>query len=226
MTRVWDWPIRLFHWLLVLAIIGLFVTGKLGGNWMEWHQPLGAFVLGLIVFRIIWGFVGSYHARFANFVRGPGGVIGYLKTIIGKSDGPAATHLGHNPLGALSVLAMLLVIGFQAVSGLFADDDILASGPYAAAVSKAVSDWLTKMHKLNSDLILILIGLHIAAIAFYFFVKKDNLVKPMLTGDKEVVVDGVVEPMVESANLWWRFGVIALLVAGGVYAVYTKALWK
>ncbi len=213
MMRVWDIPVRLFHWLLVLAVIGLFVTGKLGGNWMEWHQRLGAFVLGLVVFRIIWGVIGGHHARFAKFVKGPATVLAYIKSLSGKGEAPVH-YAGHNPMGALSVVAMLLVLGFQAVSGLFADDDILSRGPYAGAVAKEVSDWLTRLHKWNSNVILALIGLHIAAILFYVFVKKDNLVKPMFTGKKTKPDDAVGAE--ETGGRYWSSWIVALLVAAGV----------
>ncbi len=224
MIRVWDIPVRLFHWLLVLAVIGLFVTGKLGGNWMEYHQKLGAFVLGLVIFRVIWGVLGGFHARFVNFVRGPSIVLAYMKQLVGKGDGNTLpTYLGHNPMGALSVLGLLLVLGFQAVSGLFADDDILSSGPYAASVAKGVSDLLTKLHKLNSDLILILAGVHIAAIAFYFFVKKENLVKAMFTGRKPNT-DGVFgAEMAETGRPAWMSWLVAAFSAGVAYAVFIKA---
>ena len=154
-VRVWDIPVRLFHWLLVSAILGLFITAKLGGNWMEWHQKLGFFVLGLILFRVVWGLVGNHHARFVNFVRGPATVIQYAKGLLKPSSSPA---IGHNPLGACSVLALLAVMAFQVATGLFSNDDILLEGPYASTVSKALSDQLTSLHKLNSDLILFLIA--------------------------------------------------------------------
>jgi cytochrome b len=182
-VRVWDLPIRFFHWLLVISIVSLYVTAQLGGNWMEWHVRFGYFTLGLVTFRIVWGCIGSHHARFVNFVRGPGAVIGYLKGLI-KNDAPH--FLGHNPMGALSVIALLGSVLFQAVTGLFSNDDILLEGPYVSMVSKSTSDFLTKLHHLNSDLMLILIGVHLAAIAFYFFKKKENLVKAMLSGDKPV----------------------------------------
>jgi cytochrome b len=175
---VWDWPTRVFHWLLVLSIIVLFVTGKVGGNWMEWHERTGLFVLGLILFRLIWGLVGGYHARFVNFVRGPKAILGYLR---GEVDGGA----GHNPLGALSVLALLTVVAFQAITGLFANDDILLEGPWAKLVSKDTSDFLTKLHHWSSDALLVLVGLHLAAIAYYWWVRKENLVLPMITGNKQ-----------------------------------------
>jgi cytochrome b len=182
-VRVWDAPVRLFHWLLVLSIIGLFITGKLGGNWMEWHARIGYCVIGLILFRLIWGFAGGYHARFVNFVRGPAAVLAYARSLA-KSQSQAS--IGHNPLGALSVLAMLTVIGLQASFGLFADDEILMSGPLASSVSSATSALLTKLHRLNSYVILALVATHLAAIGFYWFVKRENLVKPMITGKKEL----------------------------------------
>jgi cytochrome b len=222
-VRVWDIPVRVFHWSLVLCITGLFITAQLGGNWMEWHKKLGFIVLGLVSFRIVWGFAGSYHARFANFVRGPQTVIGYFKGLL-KNEAPH--FLGHNPMGALSVVALLASLLFQAVTGLFANDDILLEGPYAGAVSKATSDFLTKLHHLNSDLLLILIGVHLAAIAFYFFKKKENLVKPMLNGEKMAnpSVDGHFEAeMAEKLRPVWTFWVTAIAVAGATYAVVTKA---
>ena len=184
--RVWDIPVRLFHWLLVLLVITLFVTGKLGGNWLEWHRRAGFGVLGLVTFRILWGFAGSHHARFVNFVRGPSAVRAYARSVMHKH---APHTVGHSPLGALSVVTMLGLLLLQAVLGLFSNDDIMLEGPYASMVSKALSDQLTSLHKLNSNLILILIGLHIAAIAFYFFYRKENLVKPMISGDKFLKAD-------------------------------------
>lgn len=214
-VRVWDLPTRLFHWLLVLSIIGLFVTGKIGGNWMDWHAKLGYLVLGLIVFRIVWGFVGNQHARFAGFVRGPAVVIAYLK-------GKAPAVLGHNPLGALSVLALIAIVGFQAVSGLFADDDILMRGPYANAVSGSVSAWFTKLHRLNSNVILGLVGLHLAAILFYTFVKRESLLKPMFTGEKSGEGAAFEAEIAEKARPAWAFWFIVALIAVLVWAVVTR----
>jgi cytochrome b len=223
---VWDLPVRLFHWLLVLSIVALFVTGKLGGNWMEWHKLVGFFTLGLVVFRILWGLVGSETARFASFVRGPGAVIGYLRSSFGASHSAAPTklaQLGHNPLGALSVVALLTVVLFQAVSGLFADDDILMRGPYANAVSGAISAQFTKLHKLNSDLILVLVGLHLAAIAFYFFFKKDNLVKPMLNGHKQVDAPLAADGIASKQPAPWLAWALAIGVGVLTYLVVTRA---
>lgn len=226
--RVWDLPIRLFHWLLVAAIIGLFVTGKVGGNWMEWHTKLGYFTLGLILFRIVWGVIGGFHARFVNFVRGPSAVLRYFRGLIGK--GPQEHHAGHNPMGALSTIALILVVGFQAVSGLFADDEILLQGPYASMVSSTVSSWMTKLHHWNSNLIIALVVLHVAAILFYVFVKKESLVKAMFTGKKSMEnpsKDGQFQAeMPETARPTWVFVVVAIIVAALTWAIVTKAFFK
>jgi cytochrome b len=223
--RVWDIPVRVFHWALVLCILGLFITAQLGGNWMEWHKKLGFAVLGLVSFRIVWGFAGSYHARFVNFVRGPQTVIGYFKGLL-KNEAPH--FLGHNPMGALSVIALLASLLFQAVTGLFANDDILLDGPYAGAVSKATSDFITKLHKLNSDLLWILIAVHLAAIAYYYFKKKENLVKAMVTGEKDSnpSIGGHLEAkMAETPRPVWSFWVVAIAVGAATYAVVTKAFF-
>lgn len=213
-VRVWDVPVRLFHWLLVLLIIVMFVTGKLGGNWLEWHKRAGFSVLGLITFRILWGFIGSHHARFVNFLRGPEAVLAYIKSATHK-DSPH--HVGHNPLGALSVVTMLGVLLLQALMGLFANDDLMLEGPFAHLVSKAVSDQMTTLHKLNSTLILILIGVHLAAVAFAFFYKKENLVKAMVTGDKMLPASAATAP-----RPVWLAWVVGVCVAVATYALLEK----
>jgi len=173
-VRVWDLPVRLCHWALVAAVAGAFVTAKIGGNAMVWHGRLGLVILGLLVFRIVWGFVGSTHARFASFVRGPAAVLDYLK---GRWQG-----VGHNPLGALSVLALLGLLGLQAGTGLFANDDIAFRGHLHALVDSSLSDRLTGLHKAFELFLIVLVAAHVGAIAFYARVKGHNLVKPMVTG--------------------------------------------
>jgi cytochrome b len=177
--RVWDLPIRLFHWLLFVGIILSFVTVKIGGNAMSWHALSGYCVLSLIVFRILWGFVGSYHARFIHFVPSPKGLIHFLM-------GKAKAGLGHNPLGALSVLALLFSVGLQAVTGLFANDDIAFEGPFAKFISSGTVELLTSIHRQNEIVLIILIALHLCAILYYQKFKGENLIKPMLVGDKEI----------------------------------------
>lgn len=178
---LWDLPTRLFHWLLVLCVIGSFVTVNLGGTWMMWHERFGLGIIGLLSFRLVWGFVGSTYARFVHFIPGPVAVFTYLK---GKWQG-----LGHNPLGALSVLAMLALLGFQAVTGLFATDDIAFDGPLYSAVSSSWNDTITSWHRLTEWFFYGLVGLHVASVMFYTLVKKDNLIAPMISGRKKVQAD-------------------------------------
>ena len=174
---IWDLPTRLFHWLLVLAIVALVVTGKAGGSWMEWHGRLGLLVLGLLVFRLLWGVMGSTYARFAGFFPTPAKVAAYLR---GQWHAP-----GHNPLGACSVLALLAVPLFQALTGLVANDDIAFVGPLYDLVGRDLSNLATRWHLLAVNVLLALVALHVAAILFYAHIKKDNLVKLMVLGWKD-----------------------------------------
>lgn len=176
--RVWDLPTRLFHWSLVAAVTVAVITGELGGDWMEWHGRAGLAIVGLVTFRLVWGFVGSTHARFLNFAPSASRLRAYLR---GRWKG----H-GHNPLGALSVFALLALLGAQAATGLFGNDDIAFNGPLAALVDEALSTRLTGWHQKLAYLLLTVMALHIAAILVYLGLKKDNLVKPMVTGWKDV----------------------------------------
>ncbi|OEY66009.1 cytochrome b/b6 domain-containing protein [Marinobacter sp. X15-166B] len=176
--RVWDLPTRLFHWLLVVTVSGALISVKLGGTWMVWHERLGLATVALLSFRLAWGLVGSTYARFQQFVRGPRTVLAYMR---GQWRG-----VGHNPVGALSVVAMLGLLGFQAVTGLFATDAIAFNGPLYRAVSSSWNDTITSWHKRTEWYIYALIALHIVMVFFYTLVKKDNLIKPMITGQKTV----------------------------------------
>jgi cytochrome b len=174
-ARIWDLPTRLFHWALVALVAGAFISVKIGGNAMVWHGRFGLAILGLLVFRFVWGFMGSTYARFAQFVRGPGAIRAYLR---GEWQG-----LGHNPIGALSVLALLGVLLLQAATGLFAiNDDVAFTGYLAALADSASSKKITSFHHLLEKILILILVLHIGAIAFYARVKKHSLVKPMITG--------------------------------------------
>ncbi|HET7775293.1 MAG TPA: cytochrome b/b6 domain-containing protein [Azospira sp.] len=176
--KVWDLPTRLFHWLLAGLAGAAIVSGQVGGNAIFWHGRFGLAIVGLLTFRVVWGVAGSTYARFSQFVPGPGALTAYLK---GQWQG-----LGHNPLGALSVLTLLALLLLQVGSGLFANDDIAFRGPLMDLVGRDLSDRLTGLHKGLSNLLVLLVILHVGAIAFYARVKKDNLLKPMLTGWKEL----------------------------------------
>lgn len=181
-VRVWDLPTRLFHWALVACVIGLVITANVGGNWMNWHLRLGYTVLSLLLFRLVWGFVGGHWSRFSSFVYGPGTVLAYL-----RGEARPEHQVGHNPLGMLSVLALLFILLAQVGTGLIADDEIAFTGPLVRFVSgETVSD-ATGYHKdIGKFIVIALVVIHLLAIAFYKLVKKDNLVRPMLNGDKEV----------------------------------------
>ena len=175
--RVWDLPTRVCHWSLAVCVAVALATGFVGGAAMDIHGKAGIAIVGLIVFRIVWGINGSTYARFTSFVRGPATIRAALR---GEWQG-----VGHNPLGALSVLALLALSAVQIATGLFGNDDIAFNGPLYALVSKETSDLLTGLHQRSVWLLLALVALHLGAIAFYVRVKKDNLVLPMLTGWKE-----------------------------------------
>ncbi len=175
--RLWDLPTRLFHWVLALAVVAAIVSGQLGGNLIDWHGRIGLFIVGLLTFRLVWGVVGSTYARFLQFLPTPGEIGAYLR---GEWHGA-----GHNPLGALSIFGLLALLTAQVASGLFANDDITFVGPLFDLVGKNLSNRLTGIHYLVANAIYVLIALHIAAIAFYGHVRKQKLVKPMLTGWKD-----------------------------------------
>jgi cytochrome b len=177
--RVWDLPIRLFHWLLVLCITGSFISVNLGGNAMQWHAYFGYSVLTLLIFRITWGFMGSTHARFSSFFPNREKTLNYLQ-------GKAPSVLGHNPLGALSVFALLLVLSVQVFTGLFVDDEIAFQGPLAKYVPNWVVSILSEIHEGNQVVIYTLITIHIAAIIYYKKFKGEDLITPMISGDKEI----------------------------------------
>jgi cytochrome b len=179
---VWDLPTRVFHWLLVALVVMAFVTAEMGGTAMQYHMWNGAAILGLVLFRVLWGFWGGTQSRFSAFLKGPGKTVEYARTLLG---GKSKKYLGHNPLGAWSIIAMLAALAIQAGTGLFANDDILTEGPLFHLVSKATSDWLTRIHLINQNILIGLVALHIGAIAFYLVVKRENLILPMITGYKK-----------------------------------------
>ena len=207
---VWDLPTRLFHWLLVILLAASFVTAKVGGNAMQYHEWSGIIILVLLVFRTIWGFVGSQPSRFRDFVKGPAEVWRYATAL---AKGSSLRHLGHNPLGGWSVLAILLLLFLQTCLGLFANDDILTEGPLYLWVSKPMSDRLTKIHSLNQYAIMGLVAVHLMAVAFHFIIKRENLLKPMITGIKSWAGDEAAPTIVPT----WIAAVIAVFSGCGVY---------
>lgn len=179
-VRIWDAPTRLFHWALVVCFIGLIVSGQMGGAAMVWHFRLGYCILTLLLFRLVWGFHGGYWSRFTSFFYWPRQILSYL-----KGHGEPQQQVGHNPLGALSVFAMLIFLAFQVASGLMSDDEISAAGPLTRFVSSVWVSNATFYHKEIGKLgLLFLVVTHLCAIAFYFLRSRENLIRPMVTGDK------------------------------------------
>lgn len=186
-TRVWDLPTRLFHWLLVALVVALVVSGQVGGAAMDWHLRFGYGVLSLLLFRLVWGFVGGHWSRFSSFVAAPCSTINYV-----RSGGTSAQSVGHNPLGALSVLALLALLFLQVSSGLFSDDEIATAGPLARWASGAWVSASTTYHtKIGKLLLVAVVLLHIGAIVFYRFRKGEDLLTPMVTGDKNLSFNAV-----------------------------------
>lgn len=205
--RVWDLPTRLFHWLLVVAVVGLVVTGNIGGNAMVWHFRLGYFVGSLVMFRLIWGFVGGHWSRFSSFLYAPRATLAYL-----RGQAKPAHLVGHNPLGAFSVFALLGLLATQVATGLMSDDEIANAGPLTRFVSEQTVSLATRYHAdIGKLLLIVLIVLHVLAIMFYAWKKHVNLVRPMVVGDK-VVDDGEALPAS-------RDDAPVRLLAAGIFAV-------
>ena len=186
-VRIWDLPTRTFHWVLAACVVGSIVSAKIGGNAMVWHFRFGYVVFTLLAFRILWGLAGGRWSRFASFIYAPATTLRYLR---GGSRADEHHDVGHNPLGAFSVFGLLAILAAQVGTGLFADDEIANTGPLIKFVSGATSLLLTKWHKTFGQWIIIsLVLLHVAAILFYLLKKKQNLVRPMLSGDKVLPAD-------------------------------------
>jgi cytochrome b len=186
-VKLWDPALRLFHWALVVCVVTGWMLGRFGPNIMTLHFYAGYVVIGLLAFRILWGFVGSRPARFRHFLFGPKKTLAYVVTLPKRRP---SYWPGHNPVGALSVFALLGVLILQVGTGLFIDaDDFINTGPLVDWVSYDTARAAAGLHYRLSLLLLALIVLHLGAILFYRFWKRENLVKPMVTGWKEVRKD-------------------------------------
>jgi cytochrome b len=209
--KVWDLPVRLFHWSIVVLIAAAWTTQEF--NLMDWHVWCGYAILTLLLFRVIWGFVGSDTARFTRFLRSPVAALRHLSRLRRRE---ADREIGHNAAGGWMVLVMLALLGFQAGTGLFANDDGNTEGPLMHLVGKDESDWLSKIHALNFNLILAVIVLHVLAIVAYAVLKRQNLVRPMLTGMKlmpgEVAAPRLVSPVWALVSLAVSVGIVVWVV--------------
>lgn len=216
--RVWDLPTRVFHMLLIAAVAGLIITGKIGGQLMEFHFWFGYGVLSLVFFRIIWGLCGGHWSRFVNFFPTPTHVLNYIYDLKRGSHQPT---VGHNPMGALSVIAMLLVLLLQVFSGLMTDDEIANAGPWSSLVS---SDWVSfasSYHtEIGSTALIALLVLHLVSVLYYKYLRHEDLLTPMLKGDKHLPTD---TPASRDSPTSRLFAVGVWLGCG--YAVFRLVNW-
>ncbi len=211
--RVWDLPTRTFHWLLVVLIAGLAITGQIGGDALAWHARFGYAVAALLLFRFAWGLVGGHYSRFASFFPTPSRVSAYVR-------GKGVKALGHNPLGALSVYAILGFLVAQVVSGLFSEDEIGFTGPLSSLVA---NKWVALASQYHSEVgkvvLLALLILHVGAIIYFWKKKNNNLIPAMISGDKEVDTADISLSLLSKDGTFQRILAIVLLaIAAGVVA--------
>lgn len=215
-VRIWDLPTRLFHFALMASVAGALVTSQIGGEAMTWHARCGYATLSLVLFRIGWGVMGSRYARFATMLRSPRVIWNYARGQMGSQPWP-----GHNPLGALSVTAMLLILLTQTTTGLFANDDIAFEGPLAKLIDKEGSDRISWLHAdVTGFVIYGLIGLHIAAVLFYFVRRRINLLTPMITGDQIVPGPARSAPLPAQDHGWIRMRALCIFLVCTVGVSY------
>jgi cytochrome b len=207
LVKVWDAPTRVFHW--VIAVLVGFSWYSMHKSWMELHFLSGYTILALLLFRLAWGFVGSDTARFTRFLASPVAALRHLARL-GRRE--PDREIGHNAAGGWMVLVMLLLLLVQTATGLCANDDIMNEGPLAHLVGKSWSDWLTNIHSVNFTLIEIAVALHVLAVLTYAVLKRQDLVRPMITGRKRLPA-GMRAPYIVS--VWLAVALLAL-AAGAV----------
>lgn len=206
LIKIWDIWIRLFHWTLAVSVVFLLYTGLTGEFFFDWHRQIGELVLLLIVFRIVWGLVGSSNARLSRLIRSPVESLIHLKHLAGRE---VPLEREHNAAGAWAVLAMILMLGTQAVTGLFiADEDEFVEGALYGSTSSEVSDLMYKIHHINAELIQVLLLLHVGMVIVYGLYAKRNLVIPMLTGNMHWTSES--RPPAITFTRWW-IGVLVLI---------------
>lgn len=195
-VAVWDWPVRVVHWSMVLLLVLLLITGLRGGDALQWHMRFGQALLALVLFRVLWGFVGSRNARFRAFVRGPRAAARYVRS---RVRGTPEIHATHNPIGGWMVIALLVAMLVQIGTGLFTNDDILWDGPLAKHVSKDTSDALASFHRRFAWVVVTLAALHVLAVVAYLAVFRENLARAMVDGMKSLPAD-LADPSAASAS--------------------------
>ena len=221
---VWDGFVRVFHWSLVTLFAVSVASGKVGGEWIDWHMKSGYAILALVTFRLMWGFVGGEYARYVSFLTGPIRALKFAKGLLGKTH----VHvIGHNPVGGWMVMVLLLLLATQATLGLFSNDEIATTGPLARYVSDATSITLMGRHRTIGNILLALVGIHIAAVLFHVIVKKENLIRAMFSGKKALPPALASEAnAARKASTPLGFVVISVAIAVVAIAVNWAALFK
>jgi cytochrome b len=217
-TLVWDLPLRAFHWLLAMAILGAWATHRMGTSAFTWHRWFGYASLVLLGFRVVWGFIGPRYARFTEFLRGPSAVWRYTH---GWLSPRSVSHVGHNPLGGWMVIVLLILVAADGITGLFANDEIFNTGPLYGYVSNTTSDELSAWHRVLADALWYAIGLHLLAILAHLLLRGENLVAPMITGRKSggwIAADAAI-----TGSRVWRALLIAALCALLLFAIVASA---
>jgi cytochrome b len=209
---VWDWPLRLVHWGLVLAVLGAYGTAELGWLSMDWHFRFGYLALGLVVFRVLWGFLGTRHARFASFLSRPSQLWAYLRA----GFGGARVWVGHSPLGGWASVVLLLAVLIQAGSGLFNGDDIEWFGPWFDVVGAQAQRLAHQIHDQAFYVLLGLIALHVLAVLAYLLLRGQNLVLPMLHGRKPIGADEAAEG-IAMARLLAALALTGVIMSGVIW---------
>ena len=209
-VRVWDLPVRLFHWGLVASVSFAWISGQMG--WMEWHLWAGQCVLALVLFRILWGVLGSESARFATFLKGPGAALSHLAEVLRRRPDHDTTH---NAMGGWAAAVILLVLVVQVASGLFSDDEILTTGPLAAYAPSSLVRLATVVHVTNQTIVLIVVAVHVLAVLLYGLLFRRDLVRPMLTGIKQLPA-GTPAPRMRSVWLALALFLLCAAAAQGI----------
>lgn len=221
LVRVWDLPTRVFHWVLAALFVAAVVSGWTGGNAMVWHLRCGLSILALLLFRLVWGLVGGRWSRFASFLYSPRLVQRYLR---GQTRPHEQLEVGHNPLGSASVFALLGLLALQVGTGLLANDDIATTGPLNRFVSDATAESATRWHQGPGKWLLLGgVGLHLAAIVYYRWRRRVDLLRPMLTGDKALAPE-LADAPASADSLGTRALALVVVLACGLVAAWVARL--
>lgn len=219
-VKVWDWPVRLLHWLMVFLFTGLILTGKAEEDYLEWHFYMGYAFSAVVIARLLYGFSGSLFAQFHYFLTGPRTVFRYLQSMFNRKKD---TYLSHNPIGALMVVCLLLLSLIQSITGLVNSDDVFWFGPFYEWLDSDWQERLSAWHYWLADVLLMLVGLHVLAVFVYEIAFKERLIKAMITG-KKIITKPVSEELAEVDIKTPRLGVLISLGLGLCWLIWLYSL--